>query len=191
MVSGELTNAGVTDLEAWKLGVTQWSAIPSAIICPIIIFITMAMMCKMFGKNKSIKPALECIPYILMSAIAFCVPYLICAAFLGPEFPSLIGGIFGLAVTIFTAKKGILVPKSKFEFPEKSAWLDHWKATTAVQEDESMKVEANISPGNGLGTIRYHRHYPRGNTYPGNRLKRHPECFYSTICSWSEDNHGR
>ena len=146
MVSGELTNAGVTDLEAWKLGVTQWTAIPSAIICPIIIFITMAMMCKMFGKNKSIKPALECIPYILMSAIAFCVPYLICAAFLGPEFPSLIGGIFGLAVTIFTAKKGILVPKSKFEFPEKSAWLDHWKATTAVQEDESMKVEANISP---------------------------------------------
>lgn len=145
MISGELSNAGVTDLEAYKLGLTKWVAIPSAIICPIIIFIAMAMMCKMFGKEKSMKPAIECIPYILMSAVAFCVPYLICATFLGPEFPALIGALVALVICIVTAKKGILVPKTKFEFPEKSAWEDHWKSTTAVQEDESMKVESNMS----------------------------------------------
>ncbi|MDY5956120.1 L-lactate permease [Frisingicoccus sp.] len=146
MVSSELAAAGVTDTEAWKLGLTKWAAIPSAIICPIIIFITVTMMCMMYGKNKSIKYAVEVIPYILMSAIAFCVPYLICAAFLGPEFPSLIGGLVALVICIVTAKKGILVPKSKFEFPAQSEWAEHWKATTAVQEDESMKVESNISP---------------------------------------------
>jgi lactate permease len=146
MVSGELSSAGVTDLEAWKLGLTKWSAIPSAIICPIIIFITMAMMCKMFGKNKSIKPAIECIPYILLSAVAFCVPYIICATFLGPEFPSLIGGLVGLVICILAARKGFLVPKTKFEFPEESAWEQHWRATVEVEEDESMKVETNISP---------------------------------------------
>jgi lactate permease len=146
MVSGELTEAGVTDLEAWKLGVTKWAAIPSAIICPIVIFITMAMMCKMFGKEKSIKPAIECVPYILLSAVAFCVPYIICAMFLGPEFPSLIGGLIGLVVCIFAAQKGILIPKTKFEFPEQSAWEKHWRAAVEVKEDASMKVETNISP---------------------------------------------
>ena len=146
MVVPQLQEAGVTDLEAWKLGATQWSAIPSAIICPIIIFITMAMMCKMFGKNKSIKPAVECIPFIILSAVAFCVPYLICAMFLGPEFPSLIGGLVGLGVTIVAARKGFLVPKNKFEFPEKSAWADHWKATMEVKEDETLKIDTKVSP---------------------------------------------
>ena len=62
---------------------------------------------------KRQKYAIEVIPYILMSAVAFVVPYLICAAFLGPEFPSMIGALVALVVTVVTAKKGILVPKSK------------------------------------------------------------------------------
>ena len=146
MVSSELAGAGVTNAEAWKLGLTKWVAIPSAIICPIIIFITVCMMVKMFGKDKSIKYAIEVIPYILMSAVAFVVPYLICAAFLGPEFPSLIGALVALVICVLTAQKGILVPKTKFEFPEHSTWAEHWKSTQDVQEDESMKVQTTMSP---------------------------------------------
>lgn len=146
MVASELSAAGITNTEAWKLGLTKYVAITSAIICPIIIFIVVFMMVKMFGKDKSTKYAIEVIPYILMSAVAFVVPYLICAAFLGPEFPSMIGALVALVVTVVTAKKGILVPKNKFEFPEHSQWADYWKATSDVQEDESMKVETNMSP---------------------------------------------
>ena len=146
MVSSELAAAGITDNEAWKLGLTKWVAIPSAIICPIIIFITVFMMVKMFGKDKSTKYAIEVIPYILMSAVAFCIPYLICAAFLGPEFPSLIGALIALVICVVAAQKGILVPKSKFEFPERSTWADYWKSTQDVQEDESMKVQTTMSP---------------------------------------------
>ena len=90
----------------------------------------------MFGKTKSIKPALECIPYILMSAVAFCVPYIICAMFLGPEFPSLIGALIALVICIVTAKKGILVPKSKFEFPARSEWDAAWKSATAEETEQ-------------------------------------------------------
>ena len=103
-------------------------------------------MIKMFGKDKSTKYAIEIIPYILMSAVAFVVPYLICAAFLGPEFPSLIGALIALVICVVTAKKGIFVPKSKFEFPDHSEWDEHWKSTSDVQEDESMKVETDMSP---------------------------------------------
>lgn len=146
MVASELGAAGVTDTEAWKLGLTKYVAFTSAIICPIIIFIVVFMMVKMFGKDRSTRYAIEVIPYILMSAVAFVVPYLICAAFLGPEFPSMIGALVALVVTVVTARKGILVPKSKFAFPEHSQWNDYWKATTDVVEDKSMKVETNMSP---------------------------------------------
>ena len=144
MVSSELAAAGITDTEAWKLGLTKWVAIPSAIICPIIIFITVFLMVKMYGKDKSTKYAIEVIPYILMSAVAFCVPYLICAAFLGPEFPSLIGALIALVICVVTAKKGILVPKTKFEFPDHSEWEEHWKATTAGEEEDL--VDIGMSP---------------------------------------------
>lgn len=146
MVASELGAAGVTDTEAWKLGLTKYVAFTSAIICPIIIFIVVFMMVKMFGKDRSTRYAIEVIPYILMAAVAFVVPYLICAAFLGPEFPSMIGALVALVVTVETARKGILVPKSKFAFPEHSQWNDYWKATTDVVEDKSMKVETNMSP---------------------------------------------
>ena len=134
------------DFEAYKLGVTKWAAIPSAIICPIIIFVAMCMMCKMFGKEKSIKPAFECIPYILMSAVVFCIPFVICAAFLGPEFPSLIAGLVAMVFCIVTAQKGILVPKTKFEFPEKSAWADYWKSNAEVQDDKGSSGDTQMSP---------------------------------------------
>ena len=105
----------------------------------------MAMMCKFFGKEKSIKPALQAIPFIIFTAIIFDVPFLILASFLGPEFPSLIGALIALPVTMMAAKKGFLVPKDTWDFPEKSAWQQEWLSTTAVQEDESTKVQSNLS----------------------------------------------
>ena len=70
--------ASGADFEPYKLGLTKWAAIPSAIICPIIIFVAMCMMCKLFGKEKSIAPAFACIPYILLCAVAFDIPFIIC-----------------------------------------------------------------------------------------------------------------
>ena len=137
--------SSVAEPELFKSVLTQWTAIPHAIVCPIIIFIAMAMMCKFFGKEKSIKPALKAIPFILFTAIIFDVPFLILASFLGPEFPSLIGALIALPVTMMAAKKGFLVPKDTWDFPEKTAWQQEWLSTSAVQEDESTKVQSNLS----------------------------------------------
>ena len=131
-------------------GLTKWVAIPSAIICPIIIFVAMCMMCKMFGKTKSIKPALECIPYILMSAVAFCVPYIICAMFLGPEFPSLIGALIALVICIVTAKKGILVPKSKLNSRRVPNGMQHGNLQQQKKQNrQKLKIK--------LWKVRFHR----------------------------------
>ena len=145
-VKGMLPPGG--DFEAYRLGVTKWAAIPNAIICPIIIFTAMCMMCKMFGKEKSIRPALECIPYILLSAIVFCIPFIACATFLGPEFPALIAGLVAMVFCIITARKGVLVPKNRFEFRNQSEWEDYWKASTVVEEekDADARPDKVMSP---------------------------------------------
>ena len=53
MVSGEVAESGIANSEAWKLGLTKWVAIPSAIICPIIIFVAMCMMCKNVWQDEN------------------------------------------------------------------------------------------------------------------------------------------
>lgn len=65
------------DTGLFRLQLAKWVAIPNAIVCPVIIFVAMAMMCKIYGKEKSIRPAVECIPFILFSAIVFDIPYIL------------------------------------------------------------------------------------------------------------------
>ena len=113
-------------------------------------FVAMCMMCKMFGKTKSIKPALECIPYILMSAVAFCVPYIICAMFLGPEFPSLIGALIALVICIVTAKKGILVPKSNLNSRRVPNGMQHGNLQ---QQKKQNRQKLKISCGSKISPV--------------------------------------
>lgn len=123
--------------EQYKLAITKWIAIPTAIVCPIILIVVVWMICRMYGGNKSAawKQTMEMIPYCLFVGILFDIPFIICAAFLGPEFPSLIGAIAALFIVIGATKMGLFVPKNRFEFPEKSEWDDFWKATVEVPED--------------------------------------------------------
>ena len=94
------------DTGLFRLQLAKWVAIPNAIVCPVIIFVAMAMMCKIYGKEKSIRPAIECIPFILFSAIVFDIPYILLAVIMGPDLPSLLAAIIGLGATIIAAKKG-------------------------------------------------------------------------------------
>lgn len=136
-VADQVANLGGSP-ENFKMVLSAWSAIPHAIVCPIIIFITIAMICKFFGKEKSIAPAIKVIPFILFTSIVFCIPFLIFAIFLGPEFPSLLGALIALPIVMFAAKKEILTPKDTWDFPVKEEWEAEWKATSEIKEDESI-----------------------------------------------------
>lgn len=115
LISGMISDRGA-DPEAFKLVLAKWVAIPNAIIAPIIIFVAMAMMCKIYGKTKSIKPAVECLPFIIVAALIFDIPYVLIATFLGTDLPSLLAAPIGMLGTILLARKGILIPKNRFEF---------------------------------------------------------------------------
>jgi lactate permease len=67
---------------------------------------------------------------------------LLVAIFLGPEFPSLLGGLIGLAILIPATQAGFLVPKTTWDFPEKSSWEKNWVGSITM---ESQSGNGKIS----------------------------------------------
>jgi lactate permease len=56
---------------------------------------------------------LEFVPFAVLSALSFSLPYLAIAWFVGPELPSIVGGIVALSVIAFAADRGFLLPPDK------------------------------------------------------------------------------
>ncbi|SMB94378.1 lactate permease [Desulfonispora thiosulfatigenes DSM 11270] len=114
--------------ETFKMVLSMWSAIPHGIVGTFIPLLGLCLLTKFFGKERSIKPALEAAPFAIFAGLAFVIPYIITAALLGPEFPSLVGAIIGLPIVLFAAQSGFLVPKKTWDFPDKSEWEEDWKS---------------------------------------------------------------
>lgn len=134
--------------EAFKFALTQWIAIPNAIAGVFIPLLGIAIMTRFFGKEKSIKPALAAAPFALFAGLAFMVPYVLIAIYFGPELPSLVGAFIGLGIVVFAAKRGFLVPKTTWNFPEESAWPDLWrsKIDTGTTGESKMSLFKAWSP---------------------------------------------
>lgn len=132
-VRDSVVAAGV-DAEAWKMALTKWSALSMAVGAFFIVFIAVCVLVKLFGKNKSFKDALPCIPFIIFTVAVFDIVYLLIANFIGPELVSLVAAVVTLFVSIAAAKKGFLQPKEVWTFEEKSTWDSSWMSTTEVPE---------------------------------------------------------
>jgi len=103
-----------------------WTATQHALPGILIPLIMVTMMTRFFGEKKSLREGLAIWPYALFAGLCFVLPYLLVAIFLGPEFPTLLGGLIGLAILIPATRAGFLVPKSTWNFPEKSSWEKQW-----------------------------------------------------------------
>jgi len=134
-----LMDAGA-NVEGFKLMLTKWIAIPNAMVGIFIPLLGLIILTRFFGKEKSIKPALAAAPFALFAGLAFVVPYVLIAATLGPDLPSLLGGFIGLGIVIFAAKKGFLVPKKQWDFPAKSDWESSWMSNETIQEPSQTKM---------------------------------------------------
>ncbi|GHX63951.1 L-lactate permease, putative [Vibrio cholerae] len=99
--------------------------------------ILMAMMLtRFFGKNRSWTEGLDILPFAIFSGLAFTVPYALTGVFLGPEFPSLMGGLVSLAIVVTAAKKGFLVPKTKWDFRPENEWPAEWLGSLKMDLDD-------------------------------------------------------
>lgn len=113
-------------------------AIGHAICGTFIPLFLVLFMTRFFGQNRSWMEGLAAAPFALFAAFAFTIPYAAAGVFLGPEFPSIIGGLVGLALAVGAAKIGFLVPKKTWDFPHTQNWPAEWSG--------ALKMEVKIQP---------------------------------------------
>lgn len=109
---------------------------------PMLFLLPIGMlgfMTRYFGKNKSWKEGFAVWKYCLMASVCFGIPYLIIAWTLGPEIPSLIGGLLGLGVLVFLTKKGIFVPKDVWVFESQDKWDREWSGSIHTEDVKEFK----------------------------------------------------
>ncbi|UYO73439.1 L-lactate permease [Halomonas qinghailakensis] len=143
-VGSGLDRAGITaQLEAngstWDVffqQVTSSVAITHGIVGILMPLILVLIMVRFFGANRSWKEGLSIAPFAIFTGISFVVPYMLVGVFLGPEFPSMIGAMVGLAIVVPAARKGFLLPKDTWDFPESTSWPDEWIGNLQIKLDD-------------------------------------------------------
>lgn len=105
-------------------GVTVFTALAHGIVGVFLPFLAVAVLVRVFGREKSFKPAFSVLPFAIFSGLSFSIPYVLIAVFFGHEFPSLLSGLIGLVVTVLAAKKKFLIPKKVWTLGEVAASKD-------------------------------------------------------------------
>ena len=118
--------------------VTSNVVVLHALAGTIIPTLMVAMMTRYFGKNKSWKEGLAIFPFALFGGLAFTIPYTLTGIFLGPEFPSLLGALVGISIVVFAAKKGFLLPKNTWQFPDPATWPSFWMGKITIDTEKQL-----------------------------------------------------
>jgi lactate permease len=144
-LGAQLTDLG-SSWEAFLQLITSEVAIGHAIVGTLMPFLMVIMLTRFFGKNKSWSEGFAMFPFAIFTGIAFTIPYALTGVFLGPEFPSLVGALVGMAIVVPAAKAGFLLPKTTWDFPAEEEWPKGWfgtikpKAPTADERKISLPM---------------------------------------------------
>ena len=134
-IGGELDAVG-SNWDAFFHIITSEVAVLHAICGTLLPLFLVVVMTRFFGRNKSWTEGLSIAPFAIAAAFAMTIPYVLSAYFLGAEFPSVIGGLVGLSLMTFAARKGILVPRDTWDFPPVADWSKEWFGKVDFKLDE-------------------------------------------------------
>lgn len=136
--------ANGSNWDAYLQQITSNVALIHASVGTLIPVLMAMMLTRFFGKNRSWTEGLDILPFAIFAGLAFTIPYALTGVFLGAEFPSLIGGLVGLAIVVSAAKRGFLVPKSTWDFEDEKKWPAEWlgslKIDLADSKDKPMSM---------------------------------------------------
>ncbi len=132
----QIADAGMQYNEfIYQVGV--WTALQHVLPAIFIPLILVCMMTRFFGEKRTIRDGLAIWPFAIYAGLAFIVPYVLVAVFLGPEFPSLVGSLLGLSIVLLTTRAGFLMPKEAWDFPDKSTWEKNWMGTISMNSHQA------------------------------------------------------
>jgi lactate permease len=124
-VEGHLAELGMAMPEYLEFVAIRVALLHAAAGTLIPLFVV-CMLTGFFGRNRSFGEGLGVWKFALFSAFAMTVPYVAVAVLLGPEFPSLLGGLIGLGLVTYAARRGFLLPRDAWDFAPRSEWDTGW-----------------------------------------------------------------
>ncbi|WP_417551511.1 L-lactate permease [Marinomonas fungiae] len=143
-----ISNALAANGATWEFYLQQITtnvAVVHALVGTLIPTLMAVMLTRFFGKNRSWTEGLNILPFALFAGLAFTVPYALTGIFLGPEFPSLVGGLVSLVLVVSAAKAGFLTPKTAWDFEAEQAWPNSWLGSLKMDlKEEPSKASMNL-----------------------------------------------
>jgi len=143
-ISAQLAQEGM-QWDAFLQLITSQVAMLHGVIGTFIPLLMVMMLTRFFGKNKSWKEGFAIWPFAIFAGLTFTIPYTLTGIYLGPEFPSLIGGLVSVAIVINAAKKGFLIPKTTWDFAPKKDWPSEWIGKLIVDSESNTAMPSNKS----------------------------------------------
>jgi lactate permease len=141
VLEAQLQQAGIT-FEAYRDLIVLYASLIHGIVGTLMPLFMVMMMTRFFGKNRSWTEGLSIWPFALFGGLAFTVPFTLTGIFLGPEFPSLLGALIGLAIVTLAVRAGFLMPKDHWDFPPQEEWQPGWMGTLRMQIDQEQERKA-------------------------------------------------
>ncbi|MDH0027377.1 L-lactate permease [Aeromonas caviae] len=134
---GHTLSAGGSSWDIYLQQVTTNVALIHATVGTLMPVLMVMMLTRFFGRNRSWTEGLSILPFAIFAGLAFTVPYALTGMLLGPEFPSLIGGLVGLALVVTAARAGFLVPKNSWDFAPENEWPAEWLGSLKLDLKEA------------------------------------------------------
>jgi lactate permease len=143
-VFGGLTGSPAVEAHLGVLGMTMGEylsfvavriAVLHAAAGTLIPLFLVCMLTGFFGRNRRFSEGLVVWKFAVFSAFAMTIPYVAVALLLGPEFPSLLGGLIGLSVVVFAAQRGFLLPATVWDFAPREEWEPSWMGKVDPAKD--------------------------------------------------------
>ena len=129
----EVVDASSVTYDAFIAGIGARAATVHAICGLLVPFMLLAVLGRMFGRDRSARTALSIWPFALFAAVAFDVPYVAGAWLLGPVFPSLLGSLVALAIVVPAARRGFLLSgEPVWTFAPVENWDPAWTSAETV-----------------------------------------------------------
>ena len=137
----KLAAAGIS-FDQYINTIAAYSAIFHGIVGTVMPIFMIVMLTRFYGKKRTWMDGKSIFPFALFSGLAFTVPYVLTGIFLGPEFPSLLGSLFGLALVTTAARKKFLLPADTWDFPDENEWEAGWQGKIKI--DLNNETVSNI-----------------------------------------------
>lgn len=133
-----------TSVDTFNALIGQWVTLFHVPMAFFLSIFMLGFITRFFGPTRSWGVGFRAWKFCVFASVSFALPYTFFAWVVGPEFPSLIGGLVGLGVVVYGAKKGFCLPTDGvFTFGSQKEWDPEW--TGSVSAGEGCAFKAHMS----------------------------------------------